>query len=183
VAKELKTYGLDKPYLRVAVTSAELSSRSQSGAEVKKEVEKKEDAKAKEKAKEHVLLIGQPTAPGVATRFAKLGDAEAIFVVDQALAGPLDQTALDLLDRGLLRLDPKSIVRIQSNIGESSLTLQHEKDTWRVQSTAAQFTADKEVMEGLLKVCSNLQAEKFAAYGPQANLSQYGLDKPTGTIT
>src|SRR6266851_6716598 len=33
VAKELKTYGLDKPYLRVAVTSSELSGRSKSGAE------------------------------------------------------------------------------------------------------------------------------------------------------
>jgi hypothetical protein len=171
VAKELKTYGLDKPYLRVAVTSAE-----------KNDSEKKDDAKAKEKPKDHVLLIGQPTTPGAATRFAKLGDAEAVFVVDQALAEPLDQTALDLLDRSLLRLDPKSIVRIQSDASGSPLTLQREKDTWRVQSPAAQFTADKEVMEGLLKVFSNLEAERFAAYGPQTKLAEYGLNKPTATI-
>jgi hypothetical protein len=183
VAKELKTYGLDKPYLRVAVTSTD-SGHSKSGPETPdKKTENKEGAKANEKAKEHVLLIGQPTAPGAATRFAKLGDAEAVFVVDQTLAGSLDQTALDLLDRNLLRLDPKSIVRIQSDLSGSSLTLQHEKDTWRVQSSTAQFTADKEVMEGLLKVFFNLQAEKFAAYGPQAKLAEYGLDKPTATIT
>ena len=96
VAKELKNYGLDKPYLRVAVT--ELSGRSKSGAD-EKEPEKKDATKTKEKPKEHVLLIGQPTAAGAATRFAKLGDGEAVFVVDQNLAGPLDQTALDLLDR------------------------------------------------------------------------------------
>src|SRR4029077_2495164 len=71
VAKELKTYGLDKPYLRVALTSVEPSGRSKNGAE-KKEV-------AKEKPKEHVLLIGQPTAAGASTRFAKLGDGEAVF--------------------------------------------------------------------------------------------------------
>jgi hypothetical protein len=185
VAKELKTYGLDKPYLRVAVSAAEPSGRSKNGGEAadKKEPEKKDESKGKEKAKEHVLLIGQPTAVGAPTRFAKLGDAEAIFVVDQNLAGPLDQSALDLLDRTLLRLDPKSILRIQSKGTESITTLEREKDAWRVQSPAAQFTADKEVMDDLLKVFSNLRAEKFAAYGPQPNLATYGLDKPTATIT
>src|SRR4029077_7699677 len=148
-----------------------------------KEPQNKENAKTKEKPKEHVLLIGQPTAAGAATRFAKLGDAEAVFVVDQNLTGPLDRTALDLLDRTLLRLDPKSILRIQSDNGGTALTLSRDKESWRVQSPAAQFIADKEVMEGLLKVFSNLQAEKFAAYGSQANLAQYGLDHPTATIT
>lgn len=181
IAKELKTYGLDKPYLRVAIT--ELSSGlSKSGADEKPQ-DKKEDSKSKEKPKEHVLLIGQPTAAGAATRFAKLGDAEAVFVVDQALTGPLDRTALDLLDRILLRLDPKSILRIQSDNGGTALTLTRDKESWRVQSPAAQFTADKEVMESLLKVFSNLQAEKFAAYGSLAHLAQYGLDRPTSTIT
>jgi hypothetical protein len=180
VAKELKTYGLDKPYLRVAVT--ELSGRPKSGAD-EKDSEKKDEPKTKEKPKEHVLLIGQPTAAGAVTRFAKLGDGEAVFVVDQTLTGPLDRTALDLLDRTLLRLDPKSILRIQSDNGGTALTLSREKEAWRVQSSAAQFIADKEVMEGLLKVFSNLQAEKFAAYGSQANLAQYGLDHPTSTIT
>src|SRR5262249_8319762 len=91
VAKELKTYGLDKPYLRVAVTTSEISGRSKSGADEfeKKEPEKKDEPKAKEKLKEHVLLIGQPTTAGAPTRFAKLGDAEAVFIVDQSLAGPL----------------------------------------------------------------------------------------------
>jgi hypothetical protein len=177
LAKELKTYGLDKPYLRVAVTSAEFS-----GAE-EKETEKKENAKAKEKPKEHVLLIGQPTATGASTRFAKLGDAEAIFVVDQTLAEPLDRSALDLLDRALLRLDPKSVLRIQSDVAGSTLILEHDKEAWRLQSPMAQFPADKEVMDGLLKTLSNLQAEKFAAYGSQAKLAEYGLDKPTATIT
>ncbi len=141
VAKELKTYGLDKPYLRVAIT--ELSGRSKSGAD-EKEPEKKDATKIKEKPKEHVLLIGQPTAAGAPTRFAKLGDGEAVFVVDQNLAGPLDQTALDLLDRSLLRLDPKSILRIQSDSGGTALTLARDKEAWRVQSAAAQFAADKQ---------------------------------------
>ncbi|HEV2948622.1 MAG TPA: DUF4340 domain-containing protein [Gemmataceae bacterium] len=183
IAKELKTYGLDKPYLRVAVVSAEFGGRSKSGGD-KNDTEKKDESKTKEKLKEHVLLIGQPTAAGASTRFAKLGDAEAVFVVDQAVAGPLDQSALDLLDRGILRLDPKSIVRIQSNIGGATLILERDKEIWRVQSgQVPPFAADKEVMEGLFKVLSNLQAQKFAAYGSQVNAAEYGLDKPTATIT
>src|SRR5437773_5615294 len=137
----------------------------------------------KEDPKGHVPLLGQPTTMGAYPRFANLGDGVAVFVVDQNPAGPLHQTALDLLDRTLLRLDPKSILRIQSDSGGTALTLARDKEAWRVQSTAAQFTADKEVMEGVLKVFSNLQAEKFAAYGAQANLAQYGLDHPTATIT
>jgi hypothetical protein len=185
VAKELKAYGLDKPYLRVAVTSSESSGQSKVSPETpdKKESAKKDETKLKEKPKEHVLLIGQPTAAGAPTRFAKLGDGEAVFVVDQSLAGPLDQSALDLLDRILLRLNPQSIHKIQSNIGGSTLTLQREKDVWRVQSPVAHFAADKEIMDDLLKVFSNLQAEKFVAYGAKANLASYGLDKPTTTIT
>jgi hypothetical protein len=186
IAKELKTYGLDKPYLRVAVVSSELNGRSKSGAEAsgKNDTEKKDETHAKEKSKQHVLLIGQPTAAGASTRFAKLGDAEAVFVIDQTVAGPLDQSALDLLDRSILRLDPKSIIRIQSNIGATTLTLERDRETWRVQSgQVPPFAADKEVIEGLLKVLSNLQAQKFAAYGSQVNAAEYGFDKPTATIT
>jgi len=186
VAKELKAYGLDKPYLRVAVTSSEPGGGSNTRPEAPKnnDTKKKDEAKTKEKPKEHVLLIGQPTAAGASTRFAKLGDAEAVFVVDQTLSGPLDQSALDLLDRGILRLDPKSIVRIQTNVGGATLTLERDKETWRVQSgQVPAFAADREVMEGLLKVLSNLQAQKFAAYGSQVNAAEYGLDKPTATIT
>jgi hypothetical protein len=184
IAKELKTYGLDKPHLRVALV--ELSGRSKNGAEDpnKNDTPKKDETKPTEKPKEHVLLIGQPTAAGAPTRFAKLGDAEAVFVVDQTVTGPLDQSALDLLDRSILRLDPKSIVRIQSNAGGAMLTLDRDKETWQVQSgQVSPFTADKEVMDGLLKLLSNLKAEKFAAYGSQVNVTEYGLDKPTATIT
>jgi Domain of unknown function (DUF4340) len=163
--------------LRVAVSGAE---KKDTNGGSKKDSEKKADAK--EKPKEHVLLIGQPTAAGPGTRFAKLGDAEAIFVVDQSLTAPLDRGALDLLDRGLLRLEPETILRIQSTVGDSKLTLERDKDAWRVQSPAAQFTADKEIMDGLLMLFSNLRAEKFAAYGPQANAAQYGFDKPSATI-
>jgi hypothetical protein len=88
-----------------------------------------------------------------------------------------------LLDRTVLRLDPKSISRIQNNSGGSSLALERDKDSWRVQGGATPFTGDKEVLDNLLKVLSNLRAEKFAAYGPQANLAEFGLDKPTATIS
>src|SRR5262249_46044056 len=134
IAKELKNYGLDKPYVRVSVTEVGGHSKSDAEDPDKNEAAKKDESKPKEKPKEHVLLIGQPTAVGAPTHFAKLGDAEAVFVVDQTVTGPLGQTALDLLDRTILRLAPKLIDRIRSNAGGAPLTLERDKDAWKVQS-------------------------------------------------
>src|SRR5262249_8290162 len=98
-AKELGTYGLDKPYLQLTVTTTV----------------PKEGEDAKEETKEHVLLIGKPTAADAKTRFAKLGNGEAIVVVGEKLAAAGDRTALDLLDRQLLTLETSAITRIQTN--------------------------------------------------------------------
>jgi hypothetical protein len=184
IAKELKTYGLDKPYLRVALTTAEKKDeiKPKDESKAKEEIKPKDETKSKEKAKEHVLLVGKPTAEGQKSRFAKLGDAEAVFVVDQALVTAVDQNALDLLDRELLKLNAKDISRIETTKGGTILTLRRDKDDWQVEASAAQFTADREVMASVLKVWANLKAEKFAAYGPKVESTVYGLDKPAATI-
>src|SRR5262249_13452781 len=45
------------------------------------------------------------------------------------------------------------------------------------------YPADREIIQDVLAAWSNLQAERIAAYGPQVNLAQYGLDKPAFTLT
>lgn len=166
VAKELGAYGLDKPYLRVVLTTAP----------------KKEGETIKEPAKDHVLLIGKPTGVGAEARFAKLGDSEAIFVVNADLVGQVSHSALDLLDHTLLALDANTITRIQSSEGGQTLSLQRDKDGWRVESPAAKFQADPQVSDATVNAWAKLEAEKYVAYGPK-DLATYGLDKPAGTIT
>jgi Domain of unknown function (DUF4340) len=168
-AKDLATYGLDKPYLRVALVEEE---------------KEKPKPPAKPAVKEHVLLIGKPTAKDAKTRFAKLGDSEAIVVVGEKVVAAVDHGALDLLDRKVLALDRQSINRIESTHPGTRLALERQGGTWRVlESPAPPFTADSEAVDALLGIWSNLQAQQYAAYGPKADLAAFGLDKPAHTIT
>jgi hypothetical protein len=176
LAKDLNSYGLNEPYLRVVMTAA-----------VKKEESpKKEGQPAKKEAetpKTRVLLIGKPTAAGAKSRFAKLGDAEAVFVVSDKFAAGVDKTALDLLDPNLLALGAAEITRIQSKASADTMTVQRDKDAWQVDAPPVpRFQADAEAMTAALKPWADLRAERFVAYGPKADLKAYGLDNPKRTL-
>jgi hypothetical protein len=179
LAKDLGSYGLDKPYLRVAV-QATAKEKPKEGVDGKKDGDKGVE---KSPPKERVLLIGKPTDKDAKTRFAKLGDGEAVFVVSAKTVAAIDHSALDWLDRNLLSLDSTRIERLRSTGTAGHVTLQHEKDQWKViESPAEPFPADSETVSKLLAVCSNLQAVRFAAYGPNLDPVMYGLDKPASTV-
>jgi hypothetical protein len=161
-AKELDKFGLDKPYVRAVVREAD---------------------KDKEAGKEHVLLIGKPTAEGAKTRFAKLGNSEAIVVVGEALVNAVNRGALDMLDRTLLKLTNETITQIKSANGETTLTLEKKDDKWQADAPPAKFQADTRMVSGVLAAWFNLKAGRFAAYGPKADAAKYGLDKPTQFVT
>src|SRR5207247_1569811 len=161
---DLGMYGLDKPYLRVAILETEKVQTA----------DKPTDKPAK--PREHVLLIGKPTDRDAKTRYAKLGDGEAVFVVSEKLATAVDHGALDLLDRNLLTVDPKSIegVRIA---GTGAVALKRQADAWQVtESPAGAFPADHDATTSLLGVLSNLRAQRLAAYGSKVDPKAFGLD-------
>jgi hypothetical protein len=181
VAKDLKAYGLDQPYLRVAVTPAKKDD---------KKADKKDDKKGDEKedkkdAKERVLLVGKPADKEGKSRFAKLGDGEAIFVLGEKVLAGVDKSALDLLDRKLLALDTGKVKSVRSAGGaKGPLALERKGDKWEVaQSPAGSFAADPQVVDIFLGPWANLFAQTFAAYGPKADLGAYGLKTPGVTIT
>jgi len=165
---DLGAYGLDKPYLRLALVATE-----------------KDKAKpGQQPEKERALLIGKPVDKTSKSRFAKLADSPTVGVIGEKVVAALDHDALDLLDRDLLSLDPQNIERIQSASPKGKLTLARQGDGWRVLDTpAAPFAADSEAIASVLGVWSNLRAQRIAAYGPQANPASYGLEKPIDTIT
>ncbi len=160
-ATDLKKYGLDQPHLRVVL------------------------ATDKPGEKERTLLVGKEAADPQ-QRYAKLADGDAIFVVGAKLTSAVDHGALDLLDRQLLTLDPQTIERIQGP-GARPLTLERKGDAWQVTSAPAPasvpFSADNQAVSGLLSAWSHLQALRFAAYGPKADLTKYGLNPPAATLT
>jgi hypothetical protein len=159
-ATDLKKYGLDEPHLRVVLITD------------------------KAEGKGRTLLIGKETSDPQ-QRYAKLADSDAIFVVSSRLTSALDHGALDLLDRRLLALDPKTIERVDTKGGAAPLTLQRKGDGWQVTESPAPapFAADGFVAEGYLAAWFDLQASHFAAYGPKVDLAKFGLDKPATTVT
>jgi hypothetical protein len=177
-AKDLAEYGLDKPYLRLAVKSAEKK------ADEKRPDGPPGDGDKEEKPKERVLLIGKPTEKNAKTRFAKLGDGEAVFVLGEKAIAAADHSALDLLDRKLLGLDLQTIRSVHGTSGAAKYTLQKDKDEWRVtDSPAPAFVADRQLVGETLRSFADLHALRYAAYGAKANLADYGLDKPAATLT
>jgi len=159
-ATDLKKYGLDEPHLRVVLVTD------------------------KPEGKERTLLVGKEAADPQ-QRYAKLADGDAIFVVGAKLSSALDRGALDLLDRRLLALDPKTIESVQVKGGAVPLTLQRKGDGWQVTESPAPapFAADGFIADAFLFAWSDLQASHFAAYGPKADLAKYGLDKPATVVT
>jgi hypothetical protein len=188
-AKDLASFGLDKPALRLTIIPAEKKTESKEKEAGKPEpVEKAGEKPAtkpknSEPVKPRVLLIGKPTAEGAKSRFAKTEDDPAVFVVGDKLLASVDRSALDLLDRKLLALDTSAITQVKSSRAGETTTLKRDKGAWQVEGPAAKFTADGEAVGVFLGTWFNLEAEKFAAYGPKVDWAAYGLDKPSRTIT
>jgi hypothetical protein len=181
-AKDLGTYGLEKPYLRLALVPAakKESEEPKKDAKDKKKAEKKE---AKE-TKERILLIGKPAEKDKSERYARLGDSEAVFVLGDKTVAALDQSALDFLDPTLFKADASEIQRVRKVAPAGAWTLQKEKDQWRVvEAPAAPFPAGKEEAARYIEVLSNLRAKRYAAYGLKADPAAYGLDKAGVIIT
>jgi hypothetical protein len=157
-AKNLTEYGLDKPYLTLALAAKD--------------------------GKEHTLLVGAPTEKGSLSRFAKVSDRPAVFVVNDLFLSSTDRAALDLLDPVLLKLDPAKIERVQSKAGGEALTIERKGEEWKVtEGPGTPFAADAGAMATETSVWAVLRADRFAAYGDKLDAAKYGLDKPEITVT
>jgi hypothetical protein len=172
-AKTPADYGFDKPAARVKFTLTE------------RKVNKPGD-EPKEETKERTLLIGKETE-GKPGRFARLeGDANpAVFVVAETVFRDLDKPALDLIDRKLLSIVPSAVTKLETSGPDGTLTLHKEGAEWK--PVGATFPVDRPTVDNLLRVLSNLNALKYAAYGENIDWAKYGLDpasKPaTTTVT
>jgi hypothetical protein len=186
----LGAYGLDKPYLRVAMVPATKNEKDDKKAARDKAKDTKTDMK------ERVLLVGK-LAPAESKdgndtkkdkdtkgRYARLGDSEAIFVLGEKTVAALDHRALDLLERNLLSVSLDTVKRVVRKGEGGSWTLQKEKEKWwLLDSPVTPFVADEEQAFGLIAGLANLRAKEFAAYGPKPDLAAFGLDTPVFTIT
>lgn len=162
-AGDLAAYGLDNPYMRVTIKPAAKKDKADT-------------------VKDRVLLVGKPVEKDGTSRYARLGDGEAIFVLGGKALAALDHGPLDLLDRTLLALP--NIESVRCTNGKETFTLRRDKDNWRVDLAGGpSYIADVTVTGDTLRLLSALTANKLAAYGDKLDLAKFGLDKPATTIT
>lgn len=162
-SKELEKFGLDKPFLTLALQ------------------EKAKDA-GSQAPPAKTILIGKETGSD-GDRFAKLADSDAVVVVGPKFVKDFDGSPLELLSRQLLAVNARQITRIKSTQGDVPMTLEPKGDDWLVEAGPAKFTADPAAVGSLIFVVANLHADRFAAYGSKLDLAKFGLDKPAFTLT
>ena len=161
-AKQPADYGLDAPYLTVAVTAKD--------------------------GKEHTLTVGGPTAKDARTRYAQADGNPAVFVLGEATVAALDKPALDLLDPTLFRLGGNHLesVRSETKVGDKAETLKLELQSkgWQVvEGPGGPFAADLDAASRLQNLWYDLRAVCFADYGPKVKWEKYGLAAPSATVT
>lgn len=165
-------YGFDKPALRIAVTVSE----SKPGAP---------GQPASDTPVTRTLVVGKPTAEGAATRFARLdGPNSAVFVIPNGIVSAADKPALAWLDRTLFSVDPEKVAKIQiaGPTPEANVTLtKDDKGVWKAEGAA--FAVDRPTVDSLLFAAARPPVVRLAAYGSGVNWAEYGLDKPTQTVT
>ncbi|VTS08690.1 DUF4340 domain-containing protein [Tuwongella immobilis] len=123
-----------------------------------------------------ILLIGKPVEPGSPSRFARLESESSpgVFTVGGPLVAEVSRDPLEWLDRQLLTVDVAQIRELEVISPTGKLVLQRDGDRWipQVQPT---FAVDRPTVETVIRTLGNLQASKFAAFGPKTNFADFGL--------
>jgi hypothetical protein len=157
-AKNPAEFGLDAPYLTVAV-------------------------KAKD-GTEHTLTVGGPTAKDATTRYAQADKKPAVFVLPTPLVASLDKPALDLLDPVLFRLGSNHLDHVQIQTKDETLKLALQPKGWQVvEGPGAPFAADLDAAARLQNLWFTLKATRFAAYGPNVKWEDFDLAAPASVVT
>jgi hypothetical protein len=155
-ADDLVKYGLLRPQIRIGVSTS---------------------------AGTKTALIGNPTAPNAKSRFAKLADADAIFVVPESVAAAADRPAIDLLDRQLLSLNINQIAELRGTGPDDDWSLRRTEGAWMIQSLKPPAPADRTAADDCARIWANVQATRFVEIGPRTDFARYGLDRPRATAT
>jgi hypothetical protein len=167
-------HGLDKPSLKVSITYKE----EKPGAK---------DQPIQEVSTTKTLLLGNPSAPGAATRFAKVegGTTQAVFIIPDALFREADKPALARLDKVLLSIDATRVSKVQLShaIAEQSITLVKDDKTSTWKADGANFPIDLMTLDGLIFGGSRPPVQRLVAYGAGIKWADYGLEPAAQTIT
>jgi len=159
---DLAKYGLDKPAERLRVTIK--SERPDDPAGVKE------------------IQFGKPVTDGQPSRYARMADQPGVFVIGSTAADAVSRPALELLDRKLLAIDPRQVIRLEGTGPAGAWSARRDGDRWIIDSLNPAANGDRTVLDATVNALADLRAQKFAAYSP-VDWAKFGLDKPSSTLT
>jgi hypothetical protein len=152
-ATDFKQYGLDPPRIEVSFKAGGQDRR---------------------------LLIGQKTPSGT-DLYAKLPDKPRVFLISSYLESTFNKSPFDLRDKSIMKIDHDKIDTIDIATADHSVKLAKRGTDWRI-TAPADARADFSATDGLIGRLNTAQMKSIAADNPK-DLKEYGLDKPSVTVT
>jgi hypothetical protein len=122
-------------------------------------------------------------SPDGKTGYAKVSDRAPVFRIDPKLIDEIGINPNDLRDKRLMPFNPKSVLAIEINAKPNhKVSLMQDNNGWQVIETEKKTQANRQRVYRMLKALAVEQVRDFMA-DAAIDLSPYGLDKPTLTLT
>ena len=126
------------------------------------------------------VLIGEETPTG-ADRYAKLADADRVFLIAGYLDSTFDKTTFDLRDKKILAVSRDAIDGLRMTVGDRTIALAKEGNDWRM-TEPWDARADFSTVEGLVGRLDSGDMQSIESEDVDA-LDTYGLAEPQVTAT
>jgi hypothetical protein len=127
------------------------------------------------------LKLGNKNATQGEIYALKNDDAKRVFLVSSFHETSFNRTPFDLRDKKILKFDRDKADLIVLAKGSSGLELSRSGTDWKVVKPTAS-RSDYSAIEGFISRLSSANMSKLVEENPK-DLAQYGLDKPSMTIT
>lgn len=136
--------------------------------------------KLKGQAQEKRILFGDKTATG-GDLYAKLPDSPRVFLVSSFVESTFKKDPFSLRDKTILKVDRSKVDGFVASSGATTLEFAKKGSDWTIVKPIA-ARADFGAVEGAIERLASANMQGITA-DQATDLKQYGLDKPTATMT
>jgi hypothetical protein len=136
--------------------------------------------KVKGQTAEKRILFGDKTATG-GDLYAKLPDSPRVFLVSSFVESTFRKDPFSLRDKTILKVDRAKVDGFVATTGTATLEFAKKGSDWTIVKPIA-ARADFGAVEGAIERLATANMQGLTA-DSAADLRQYGLDKPTATMT
>jgi hypothetical protein len=127
------------------------------------------------------LKIGDRTPTGNEI-YAQTPDKKRVILLSSFVDGTFNKNTFALRDKSVLQFERDKVTSLELSSKSGDLQFAKSGTEWKIVKPIA-ARADFGVIEGIIERLHSLRMQNIVAPDGAANPANYGLDKPTGTIT